>query len=173
MGITNKFSTDTNTTKWFPIWDSLKANVAQTQKQIILPCFNSFIRVSADWGHVASKAQNWFQTKKFHDLNFSYHFITSILNSQKLITQTQDFCQYKYSIDPELIGFIKKYKAEPFKEKEKFWGQKLQKFVTLCHLCFSFTCCLISYLEQVLECDWLIYFSVVVSVAWKKILNQN
>ena len=25
----------------------------------------------------------------------------------------------------------KKYQSEPFKGKEKFWGQKLQKFVTL------------------------------------------
>lgn len=44
MGITDKFSTDTNTTKWFSIWDSLKANVAQTQKQIILPfLIHSFV----------------------------------------------------------------------------------------------------------------------------------
>ena len=96
---------------------------------------------------------------KLHDTRFNYHFITSILKSQDLVSSNILLMQYwaGLKLNSSIFGG----------EKVRVWKQKLQN---LPHdtLCLSFSCNLNGYLKQALNLIGCFVFSVASSLAGKK-----
>lgn len=78
---------------------------------------------------------------KFYDTKFNYHFVASILKSNNLIAQIQDFTQYKY-----IIAIYQRLLL--YRKTEKFCGQKLQYSLHDGCFIFHFPTILISYFNK-------------------------